>query len=113
MSIVLGLNQVFHAGSYALNMRHKWFQLPCDKYHRWHHCVNNFELQAPNNIHMQGPRYPFAISPMAIIISFWLNKNAYDEFSGEDTNHQPKLPLHGMKTQQSHETDCCQNDVYA
>ena len=37
---------------------------------------------------MQGPRYPFAISPMAIIISFWLNKNAYDEFSGEDTNQQ-------------------------
>ena len=23
---------------------------------------------------------------MAIIISFWLNKNAYDKFSGEDTN---------------------------
>ena len=34
----------------------------------------------------QGPRYPFSISPMAIIISFWLNKNAYDEFSGKNTN---------------------------
>ena len=39
---------------------------------------------------MQGPRYPFAISPMAVIISFWLNKNAYDEFSSEDTN-QPNI----------------------
>ena len=60
---------------------------------------------------MQGPRYPFAISPVAIIISFWLNKNAYDEFSGKDTNQQ--LSIQAPASVAFSETDCCQNNVYA
>ena len=34
-------NLVQHAGRCASNMRQNWFQLKCDKYHLWHHCVNN------------------------------------------------------------------------
>ena len=30
-----------YAGSYALYILQKWIQPPCDKYDRWHHCVNN------------------------------------------------------------------------
>ena len=95
MSIVLGLNQVFHAGSYALNMRHKWFQLPCDKYHRWHHCVNNFELQAPNNIHMKNVGvilahsrvfiYFFRIQQFSIFFSANLTICAKNPVGGDST----------------------------
>ena len=45
-----------YAGSYnttnALYIWKKWFQPPCDKYDRWRHCVNKFELQPPNNSNM-------------------------------------------------------------
>ena len=38
-----------YAGSYALYIWQKRFQPPCDKYHRWRHCVNKFELHPLNN----------------------------------------------------------------
>ena len=40
-----------YAGSYALHIWQKWFQPPGDKYDRWRHCVNKFELRLPNNSH--------------------------------------------------------------
>ena len=35
-----------NAGSYEM------VQPPCDKYDRWRHCVNKFELHPPNNCNM-------------------------------------------------------------
>ena len=38
-----------YAGIYALYIWQKWFQPQFDKYDRWRHCVNIFELHPPNN----------------------------------------------------------------
>ena len=65
------------------------------------------------HVQSQGHHYPLASSTLAIIVSVWLNKSAYDGISGEDTDQMSTQdPWNGMKTQKSHKTDCCQNDVY-
>ena len=45
MYITLGLNQVH----YAVHLT-EMFQPPCNKYDRWRHRVNKFELHPPKNV---------------------------------------------------------------